>query len=119
MQPSAAQYGLVMGIVGGFASLATLAVEIVFIVVVATLVRRERPDAWALLAGSFACDVVALVVGTGGSFAGTMLFGTSGGLYAIAGINLFASVLRVVARALVILGVVRLARPPAARPPWP
>jgi hypothetical protein len=117
--PASAQYGLVMGIVGGFSSLATLVVEIVFIVVVATLVRRERPDTWALLAGSFACDLVALVVGTGGSVATTMLFQSSGGLYAVAAINLFASILRVVARALVILGIVRLARPPMARPPWP
>jgi hypothetical protein len=119
MVPSASEYGLIMGIVGGFSSLATFIVEIVFIVVVATLVRRERPDAWAIFAGSFACDILALLFSTLGTMAVSFLASTSGSLYPIAAVSLFAGLLHVVGRALIVVGVVRLARQPAEKPPWP
>ena len=106
----------ILGVAGAISWGIGLLVLIAFIVVIATVVRRHRPDATPILLGaigfecaiSIAANVTPIVLSRFLSVSGP-----SGGSYmeAYALSNLIFSIAHAAARALLLLGIVRLAEP--------
>ena len=119
MASNPAEYGVLLGAVGTLSTLVMFAVEIAFAVVVATIVRRERPDALGVFIASIVCDGFGLFLGIASGLLMVLAGSGESGMYAMVGANLFVTILRVAARTLLIVGVVRLARQPPEKAPWP
>jgi len=99
----------------GISLLINLGVLIAFLVVVLTVVRRERPDAVALLLGALVSELLLTCLSYAVSLILPQLIGAMGGVagYAQAqAVNILVFALaHAAARGLLLWGVVRLARP--------
>lgn len=94
-------------------------VDIVFFVLVVTVVRRARPDAWGLLAAAVGVAILTTFLGFVSGLMGSMYVSQMGGMEAFMRFNiashLFLALMGVISRVLYIVGVVRLAREPVSR----
>lgn len=100
----------------GFSWLVSLACEITLIVVVATVVRRHRPDAYGGLLGWAVASLVWSLVHQGLVTVAPMLLardrGTEGLLSVHAGITVLGAIVHVVLFAVLLRALVKLAQPP-------
>lgn len=107
-------YGIVSALNGG----ANFVVHVVFLVVVLTIVRSRRPDAWFLLAiaaGVFLVQTVMNIfvpslVSAASAARGYSM--TGGSLGIMAGLYTFSSFLGTIGWALLMMGLVQVASPP-------
>jgi hypothetical protein len=95
-------------------------VDVTFLVMVLTTVRRQRPDAWVPLAAAIGVALLTSALGLVSNVVASALVAPSGGMetfirYNIAS-HVFLAMTGLGARVLFIVGVLRLARDPFAAP---
>lgn len=117
---------VLMAAVFGLGWVVHLASAVGLFVVVGTVVRRHRPDAWRTLFAAALCELVQVAVGVAFNVL-TPVVSAAGGIDAVVtlqvGRSLVGSALAAVSTVLLLLGIVRVARPfvepsPEGSPPY-
>ncbi len=98
-----------------FSGMVTLLLEMVLLVAIVTVVRKHRPDAWGVLASGAALHVAGIVLGYVGTTAAGLVVSRGGGgmesyVRVMPAIQVGVTLVTGVGRALVIAGILRLAR---------
>jgi|SRR4051812_44026166 hypothetical protein len=100
-----------------------LLVDIVFLVLIVTTIRRQRPDAWGLLAAAVGVALLTNLLNVVSGLVGSMFVSGSGGMESFihytAASHLLLTMTGITARILLVIGVLRLARDPFVPPPGP
>ena len=112
------QATIIMSMIMGATGLLYLGLEIALLAAIVVSVRKHRPDAWGVLAMGVGMQMAGTLVSYVGSYAGSLMMAQAGGGGGVDGfmrvqsaVHLGAALISGTGKVMLILGIVRLAKP--------